>query len=133
MRRENDGIGIPFYKESDARRQTVYDFCPHCSQTIEQEQVAGRMLICARCGKDIGFVGTLQQAAVAETEELIRAGTIGRCPVCAQAVELKTAGASKTFVPHYAASATRKLCPGSCKPVAPDPPAPTTEKKTSVN
>jgi DNA-directed RNA polymerase subunit RPC12/RpoP len=109
----------------------VYDFCPHCSQTIEQEQIAGRLLVCARCGKDIGFVGALQRAAVAETEELIRGGTVGRCPVCAQAVELKMTGASRTFVPHYGASATRKLCPGTGKPVAADPPARLeAEKKT---
>jgi hypothetical protein len=101
----------------------VYEFCPHCSQTIEQEQVAGRMLVCARCGKDIGFVGAVQRAAVAETEDLIRGGTVGRCPVCAQAVELKTTGESKAFVPHYNASAPRRLCPGSGKPVAADPPA----------
>lgn len=111
----------------------MYDFCPHCSQTIEQEQVAGRMLVCAHCGKDIGFVGAVQRVAVADTEELIRAGTVGRCPVCAQAVELKTTGGSKTFVPHYGPSAARKLCPGSGKRVAVDPPAPPPgEKKTSV-
>lgn len=97
----------------------MYEFCPHCSQTIEQEQVAGRMLVCARCGKDIGFVGPVQRVAVPETEELIRAGTVGRCPVCAQAVELKTTGESKAFVPHYGVSAPRKLCPGSGKQAGP--------------
>jgi DNA-directed RNA polymerase subunit RPC12/RpoP len=102
----------------------VFDFCPHCAQTIEQEQVAGRMLVCARCGKDIGFVGRVKRAAVAETEELIRAGTVGRCPVCAQAVQLKRTGEVETLVPHYGASAARKLCPGSGKAVAADPPAP---------
>ncbi len=102
----------------------MFDFCPHCGQTIEKEQIAGRMLVCARCGKDIGFVGNLQRAAVPETEELIRGGTAGRCPVCAQAVELKTSEGSRTFVPHYGVSAPRKLCPGSGKPVAADPPAP---------
>jgi DNA-directed RNA polymerase subunit RPC12/RpoP len=109
----------------------VYDFCPHCSQSIEQEQIAGRMLVCARCGKDIGFVGAVQRAAVAETEELIRGGTVGRCPVCAQAVELKTTGVSRTFVPHYGASAPHKLCPGSGKPVAADPPPAVKKKRPS--
>jgi hypothetical protein len=127
---EHDGIGIPSYKEFDARRHAVYDFCPHCSQTIEQEQIAGRMLVCTHCGKDIGFVGAVQRASVPETEELIRGGTAGRCPVCAKAVELKTTGASRTLVPHYGASATRRLCPGSGKAVSADPPAPPTEKKS---
>jgi hypothetical protein len=86
------------------------------------------MLVCARCGKDIGFVGPVQRTAVPETEDLIRAGTVGRCPICAQAVELKTTGESKTLAPHYGASVPRKLCPGSGKPVAADPPA--AKKKT---
>jgi DNA-directed RNA polymerase subunit RPC12/RpoP len=121
----------PVRTQTDTRRQAVYEFCPHCSQALEQEQVAGRMLVCARCGKDIGFVGAVQRAAVAETEELIRGGTVGRCPVCAQAVELKMTGESRTFVPHYGASPPRKLCPGSGKPVAADlPPPPAAKKKT---
>ena len=97
----------------------MFDFCQHCGQTIEQEQVAGGMLVCARCGKDIGFVGPVQRAAVPDTDELIRAGTVGRCPVCAQAVKLKTTGESKALVPHYGASAPRKLCPGSGKQAGP--------------
>jgi hypothetical protein len=44
---------------------------------------------------------------------------VGRCPVCAQAVKLKTTGESKAFVPHYGASAPRKLCPGSGKQAGP--------------
>jgi hypothetical protein len=102
----------------------VYEFCPHCGQTPEQEQIAGRMLVCDRCGKDIGFVGTVRRAVVAETEEMIRAGTAARCPVCRQAVELKTAAGTKVFVPHYGVSEKRKICPGSGKPVTADPEAP---------
>jgi hypothetical protein len=102
----------------------MYDFCPHCSQSIEQEQVPGRMLVCERCGKDIGFVGAVQRAAVSETEQRILAGTAARCAACQQVVELK---AGKTLVPHYAAG-TRKICPGSGKPAtatpAPSAPAP---------
>jgi DNA-directed RNA polymerase subunit RPC12/RpoP len=93
----------------------VFDFCPHCGQTIEQEQIEGRMLVCEQCGKDIGFVGAVERAPVSETEELIRGGTVARCPVCGQAVELK----GQTRVPHYGAD-TRKICPGSGKPAAAD-------------
>ena len=92
----------------------MYDFCPHCGQTIEQEQVAARMLICEVCGKDIGFVGPAQSTIVDETEQQIRAGTVARCPVCRQAVQLKAMGAAKTLVPHYGTQ-TRKICPGSGK------------------
>ena len=93
----------------------MYDFCPHCGQTINQEQIEGRMLVCEQCGKDVGFVGAVQRAAVDETEELIRGGKAARCPVCQQAVELRSAGAAKTLTPHYGTHA-RKICPGSGKP-----------------
>lgn len=95
----------------------MFDFCPHCSQSIQQEQVPGRMLVCEHCGKDIGFVGAVQLSAVDETDELIRAGAVARCPVCQQAVAWK-AGA-RTLVPHYVAGGARKICPGSGKPVTP--------------
>lgn len=97
----------------------MFDFCPHCGQTIEVEQVAGRMLVCGVCGKDIGFAGAVQRVAGDEIEARIRAGTAARCHVCMQAVDVKSAGGSKTLVPHYGTSATRKICPGSGKPVAP--------------
>jgi DNA-directed RNA polymerase subunit RPC12/RpoP len=102
----------------------VYDFCPHCSQTLEHEQVAGRMLVCANCGKDIGYVGQAQRVSVGETAEKIRAGSVAHCPVCQQAVQLKGTGEPKTLVPHYAAKDSRKICPGSGKPVASKSPAP---------
>lgn len=92
----------------------MYDFCPHCGQTLEHDQVAGRMLVCAHCGKDIGFVGAVQHADVDETEELIRRGTVARCPVCQQPTQLKLSGDRKTLVPHYRPE-SRKICPGSGK------------------
>ena len=95
----------------------MFDFCPHCGQTINREQVEGRMLVCGECGKDIGFVGIVQRAPIDETEELIRGGTVARCPVCRQAVEVKTAG---TLVPHYGVQ-PRKICPGSGKPAGAEP------------
>ncbi len=107
----------------------MYDFCPHCGQTLEHDQVAGRMLVCAHCGKDIGFVGAVQYANVDGTEDLILAGTAARCPVCAQAVQVKQSGERKTLVPHYGSKDPRKICPGSGKPAvlptgAPVPPSP---------
>ena len=101
----------------------MFDFCPHCGQAIEGEQIAGRMLVCARCGKDIGFAGGLQRAALDETEERIRVRTAARCPACQQAVDVKTTGAGTTLVPHYGAG-TRRICPGSGKPAASQAPPP---------
>ena len=95
----------------------MYDLCPHCAQTIEQEQVVGRMLVCGRCGKDIGFVGTVQRADVNETDELIRSGAAVRCPTCGQAIEVKTSKDATRFAPHYGSAQTKKICPASGKPV----------------
>ena len=102
----------------------MFDFCPHCGQTLEHEQVTGRMLVCAHCGKDIGFVGAVQRSAVDETEQRILAGTAARCLVCQQAVELKSALDIKSLVPHYSPIPPRKICPGSGKPLVDAPPAP---------
>ncbi|MBI1831591.1 MAG: zinc ribbon domain-containing protein [Planctomycetes bacterium] len=101
----------------------MFDFCPHCGQTIEQEQVAGRMLVCSRCGEDIGFAATVQRSAVAETDQRILAGTAALCPACEQIVDVKISGALRTSVPHYGAGAARKICPASGKPVADQPTA----------
>ena len=81
------------------------------------------MLVCAHCGKDIGFVGAVQHSTVNETEQRILAGTAARCPVCQQAVELKSAAEKKSLVPHYSPTLPRKICPGSGKPLAVAPPA----------
>lgn len=81
------------------------------------------MLVCAHCGKDIGFVGAVQRSAVDETEQRILAGTAARCPVCQQAVELKSAADIKSLVPHYSPIQPRKICPGSGKPLVVTPPA----------
>ena len=95
----------------------MFSFCPDCGQTTDQDQVAGQMLVCTSCGKPIGVVRESEGAPVDETEQRIRVGTAARCPMCQQAVELKTPGARKTFVPHYLAAGQRKICPGSGKPV----------------
>jgi uncharacterized membrane protein YvbJ len=95
----------------------MFSFCPHCGQTTDQDQVAGQMLVCTSCGKPIGVVQESQGAPINETEQRIRAGTAARCPICRQAVEVKTAGVRNTFVPHYRAAGQRKICPGSGKSV----------------
>jgi hypothetical protein len=74
------------------------------------------MLVCAHCGKDIGFVGAVQRSVVDETEQRILAGSAARCPVCQQAVELKSRADKKSFVPHYGLTQA-KICPGSGKPL----------------
>jgi hypothetical protein len=99
----------------------MFDFCPNCGVTINQEQVEGRMLVCGQCRKDIGFVGAVARIAVSETQERINAGTAARCPVCRQAVEVKTAGMVASLVPHFGPKDKRKICPGSGKPAAVDP------------
>ena len=30
-----------------------YDFCPHCGQTLEIEQIPGRMLVCPHCNESV--------------------------------------------------------------------------------
>ena len=87
----------------------MYAFCPHCGQTIEQEQTDGCMLVCIHCGEPIGMVGE----ALAETAEPRVSGNAARCGQCGQLVEI--ASATKTFVPHYRSEETRKICPGSGK------------------
>ena len=73
----------------------MFEFCPHCGQTVEQEQIVGNMLVCQKCGKDIGFVGAVQRSGVTETEQRLPAGTAAACPNCQQIVELTTTGAAK--------------------------------------
>lgn len=99
-----------------------YNYCPHCGEIIGQNQVAGQMLTCTSCGKQIGVVAdNPQKPALDPAEESIRQGRAGRCPACGQAVEVK--GPARTFVPHYAAG-LKKMCPGSGKPSATAPASP---------
>lgn len=96
-----------------------YPFCPECGQTIYCERPAvGQMQVCPHCGKHVGVVKAAPQKIVVDkTAELIQGGSVARCPLCQQAVEVKAAGAGKAFVPHFAAG-QRKMCPNSGKPVA---------------
>jgi hypothetical protein len=75
------------------------------------------MLVCGNCSNDIGFVGAVQRVIGDETETRISAGTAARCHICQQPVDVKTSTTGKTLVPHYAPQ-SRKICPGSGKPVA---------------
>jgi competence CoiA-like predicted nuclease len=86
----------------------MFEFCPHCGQTIEQEEVRGQMLVCIHCKKEIGLVIESERAPAPPP---LPAGMAARCPACNQLVALK---AGKTFVPHYAAG-QKKICPGSGK------------------
>jgi DNA-directed RNA polymerase subunit RPC12/RpoP len=108
----------------------MYSFCFHCGQSIDQEQVPGQALMCKHCGKQIGVVEAPQKA-VDQTEELIRGGTAARCPHCRQVVEVKVQGPVRSFATHYAASPQRKICSGSGKPIASDPPAVPSPPRTS--
>lgn len=104
----------------------MFDFCPHCGQTIEHEQVVGQMLVCAQCGKDIGFVGAVDRAVVSEAERQIRTGQAAVCSSCGQIVELRSIGPAKSYAAHYPSAGAKKICPGSGKPAAqPETKAPT--------
>src|SRR5207248_4149398 len=104
-----------------AKEPPMFPFCPHCGQTLDGQLPVGQTLTCRHCGQVIGTAAPPPPVTVDPTEELIRRGAAARCPLCRQAVELKTSGPTKTFVPHFAAG-QRKMCPGSGKPVAsPEP------------
>lgn len=88
----------------------MYSFCPHCGETLEQDQREGEMLVCAYCGKQIGMIPA--KPAPVEVIQVIQPGA-AQCPICKQVVALKQH--AKTLVPHYAGQ-TRKVCAGSGKP-----------------
>ena len=103
----------------------MYPFCPHCGQTLDGQQPTGQTLVCRHCGQVIGSVpSTPQRVVVDKTEELLRSGSTARCPLCQQVVELKSAGAAKSFVPHFGSATQRKMCPNSGKQVPASPSAP---------
>ena len=89
----------------------MFDFCPSCGQTIEQEEIAGQMLKCIHCGKPIGLVSEAVPPAPSQNV------TGALCPACNQQVDVKTRGTRRTFVPHYASAANRKICSQSGKAV----------------
>jgi hypothetical protein len=103
------------------RRGAMFSFCPNCGGSIDQEQTVGQMLTCKHCGKAIGLVAAPPPPkVVSEADELLAAGKAARCLLCQQLIEVRTDPAgTKVFVPHYAASFQRKICPNSGKPVAP--------------
>jgi hypothetical protein len=109
----------------------MFSFCFHCGQSIDQEQVPGQTLMCKHCGKQIGVVEGPQKVVMDQTEELIQGGTAARCPICRQVVEVKAQGTARSFAAHYAATPQRKICPGSGKPIASDPPAVPSSGRTS--
>ena len=109
----------------------MFPFCPHCGESLDMQQFAGQTVVCPHCRQQVGVVPLPQKPVVVDqTEELIRSGTVARCPQCAQVIEIKARGASRTFVPHFAPAPQRKLCPNSGKALATEPPAaPTVAKK----
>jgi DNA-directed RNA polymerase subunit RPC12/RpoP len=94
----------------------MFEFCPHCGGSIDQEQVAGQVVDCQHCGKHIGVVAAPAPTVVVDqAEELIQAGTAARCPLCQQLVALKVRDGARSFVPHRGAG-KQALCPTSGKP-----------------
>lgn len=100
----------------------MYSFCPHCGETIGQDQRQGHTLMCRYCGKLIGVVASPQTSpAIDEADALLRSGAAARCPVCGQLVQIKAAGAHKSLVPHQGLDKPPKMCPGGGKPLTPVP------------
>lgn len=96
----------------------MYSFCPHCGQTLNQAQTPGQTVVCLHCKQTIGIVRAAPVAKVVDqTEELIRQGTVARCPVCQQVVQVQARGSVRSIVPH--AAPPRKICPGSGKSASP--------------
>lgn len=103
----------------------MFDFCPHCGQTIGQQQTPGQVLMCMYCGKTIGTVSPPKEKVMVDrTDALIAGGTAARCPSCNQIVQVKVSGAVRSFVPHQTTGTPRKMCPQSGKPVPTGGPAP---------
>jgi hypothetical protein len=100
----------------------MFSFCIHCGSSIGQEQVEGQMLVCRSCGKQIGVVAAPKKVVIDGNEELLRRGVVARCALCGQMVEVRNKGAGPTFVPHYATTSPRKMCPNAGKPVPVAPP-----------
>ncbi len=98
----------------------MFDFCPHCGQTLGQEQLPGRVLSCLHCGRAIGTVAQPGRVVNNEAVELIDRGAAARCPDCEQLVGTKTTGTVRSFVPHQGKE-QRKICPQSGKALPPDP------------
>jgi hypothetical protein len=88
-----------------------YEFCYHCGNSIDQNQVEGQTLVCKHCGQTLGVVSRPQQVVV-ETKPMQP-----QCPVCAQFVDVKASGGVTSFVPHFLPG-QRKMCANSGKPAA---------------
>jgi hypothetical protein len=96
----------------------MFDFCPHCGQSVEQDQQPGQTILCRHCRQLIGVVKTLEPVIVDRSAELIGQGVAARCPECGELVEIKTVAGVRTLTRHGAKSGDRKLCPGGGKAVA---------------
>ncbi len=98
----------------------MFSFCPHCGESIGQEQAAGQTIVCRHCGHTVGVIPKSPVATVVDqTEELIRQGSAARCATCQQAVEVKVRGTVRSLVPHAARGEPRKMCPGGGKTIQP--------------
>lgn len=105
----------------------MFDFCPHCGETIGQDQsVVGMEIKCRHCGHVIGTVSAAPKKVILDdTEKLLQGGTAARCAVCQQIVQVKTSAGGRSLVPHFDQPPAKKMCAGSGKPVvAPAPKAP---------
>ena len=102
----------------------MFDFCPHCGQSIGQDQQPDQAIVCRDCGQTIGVVAKPEPVVVVhQADELIRQGVAARCPQCGQLVEVKVKGGVRSLAPHFAGP-DRKLCSTGGKPLAQSEPSP---------
>ncbi len=100
----------------------MFPFCPRCGHFLDQEQPSGKMVICARCGGEVGVISPpTTPVVIDQTEDLLRRGVAARCPACGQVVEVKVRGSDRALVPHFAVGPQRKICPGGGKPLEAPP------------
>jgi len=98
----------------------MFSFCPHCSGSVDQDQLPGQTVVCIHCRRPIGRVRAADTPTVVDqSEELIRQGAAASCPLCGQLVEMR----GKVFARHFAVG-VRKLCGQSSKPLTAEPARP---------
>ena len=104
----------------------MLNFCPGCGGSIDQNQVGGQAVTCIHCGRLIGVATEgPRKVVVDQTDELIKGGTVARCSLCQQAVQLKSSGQVNTFRSPLRGRGTQDVSQQrQAAPAVPSAPAP---------
>jgi hypothetical protein len=101
----------------------MFQFCHHCGKGINQDQVPGQRIVCVWCKKEIGVVSEpKKEVYIDKTDELLRTGSVAKCPECQRLVEVRQKSGRRSLAPHMGAGPSR-MCIFSGKP-APAVPTP---------